>query len=99
MLLRYGQGEAVIADGPMPSPSALLTRVTWQYAEATGNDHLRKQALRALNNNRQEVLIDPFWFATQIGTVIEVQQPGLRLQPDSYGSLNNFKIELGKRTR
>ena len=76
MLLRYGQGEAVIADGPMPSPSALLVRITWQYAMATGDENLRKQALRALNHNRQEVLIDPFWFATQIKTIIEVQQPG-----------------------
>lgn len=73
MLLRYGQGEAVIADGPMPSPSAVLTRVSWQYAELTGDDDLRRRALRALNNHRQEVLTDPFWFASQIGTIIDVQ--------------------------
>ncbi len=73
MLLRYGQGEGVIADGPLPSPSAVLINTTHAFAVATGNEALRKHATQALNNNRQEVLDDTFWFATQVKAVVSIQ--------------------------
>jgi len=73
MLLHYGQGQGVIADGPLPSPSAVLINITHAFALATGNDALRKKATQALNNSSQEVLDDTFWFASQVKAVVSIQ--------------------------
>lgn len=69
MLLRYGQGESVIADGVLPSSSAVLVKVSYQYARITGNEHLRKRALRALNNGHDQLKREAFWFASQIAGI------------------------------
>ena len=73
MLLKYGHGEAVIADGPMPSPSAVLVNMTLEYAVSVGDAPLRERALQALNSSRDEILNDAFWFATQIRTIVLLQ--------------------------
>ncbi len=69
MLLRYGQADTVIADGPLPSPSAVLINVTLEFAKITHDKDLEKQALRALNSGRDEIMDDAFWFPTQIRTI------------------------------
>ena len=69
MLLKYGQGESVIMDGVMPSPSAVLIAVTLKVAKKESDTVLLKQARRALNSGRDAINASPFWYATQIDTI------------------------------
>ena len=61
-LLRYGSGAAVIADGPLPSPSAVLVSAT--VASGRGVD--RKRARGALALGGGVLRADPLWHATQV---------------------------------
>ena len=74
MLLKYGQGETVIMDGVMPSPSAILAAVTVKVAEEDGDKALLKQARKALNSGREVINANPFWYATQIDTILHLSQ-------------------------
>lgn len=71
MLLRYGVGQAVIADGPMPSPVAVLIDVT--LASQGSAPQLKQRALQALNSGHSELLEDSFWYATQVGMMVRHQ--------------------------
>ncbi len=72
-LIRYAAAEAVLADGPMPSPSALLVEVTLGLAGRDGDAARRKQALSALNVGHEALASEPFWFATQIRVLARAQ--------------------------
>jgi uncharacterized protein YyaL (SSP411 family) len=74
MLLRYGVGETLILDGPMPSPSAVLIDVSLKLAAHTHDTQLREQALRALNAASESVAREPFWSASYIAGIRRVQQ-------------------------
>ncbi len=58
-----------IEDGPMPSPSAALIRVSLDLARMRGDMGLRRRALAALNSGTDLVRKDPFWYATRIGAM------------------------------
>jgi len=63
--LKFGAGEPVLADGVMPSPSALLLSAT--LSQETGE---RAALARRLLGVGQEVVEEaPFWYATHIDTV------------------------------
>lgn len=72
-LLKYGQNEAVISDGVLPSASATLIYVSLKVAEKNNNHGLKKKALKALNVGHLEVVGQPFWYATQIKTLFAHQ--------------------------
>ena len=74
MLLKYGQGEAVIADGVLPSASAILINVSLKISEKTNNSPLTKKSLEALNVGNLDIVSQPFWYASHILTLFEYQQ-------------------------
>lgn len=69
MLLKYGTGKTVISDGPMPAPSAVLIRTSYEYGVGSNNKQLVNRALRAMNVGYEEMNTDAFWFATQIDAI------------------------------
>ena len=74
MLLKYGQGDAIVADGVLPSPSAILINTSIKYAVKTNNAALKKKALEALNIGHLELVSQPFWYASQIFALFAYQE-------------------------
>jgi len=72
-LIAHGGHEAVIADGPLPSPSATLLAAALRLARSTGDTSLRRQALAALNTAHDRIASEPFWYASQVAAVAGVQ--------------------------
>jgi uncharacterized protein YyaL (SSP411 family) len=73
MLLKYGQGEAVIADGVLPSPSAVLINISLKVAGKNKDNALKKKSLIALNVGHADLASQPFWYASQIVTLFDYQ--------------------------
>lgn len=67
-LLAANHGEDVIADSPLPSPSAVILDTSLALA-ARGDDSLRRRALSALNSADELLRADPFWYASQIAAM------------------------------
>jgi len=67
-LLAYGISEHVISDGPMPSPAAVILKVTQKLLKKDiGNKKLpAKKFAAALAASEQQVLEDPFWFSSYV---------------------------------
>jgi hypothetical protein len=63
-LIQTGAAEAAIADGPLPSPSAVLVEATLALAEKTGDMALARQARTARDLARSAVRRDRFWQAS-----------------------------------
>ena len=74
MLLKYGQGEALIADGVLSSPSATLINISLKLAEKNKDNRLKKQSLSALNISHTDLVSQPFWYASHIVTLFEMQK-------------------------
>jgi len=64
-LIESERGQDLIADGPMPSPAAVLIDVSVVLNTAD----LRVRALSALNSGHGELAADPFWHATHVGVM------------------------------
>ena len=75
-VLSYGMAEPVIADGPMPSPSATLIEVSLRLARDDHDTRLLRRARRALNVSHGMLRADAFWFATQIEALALAQPSG-----------------------
>lgn len=75
MIAGISSREAIIADGPMPSASASLIRVTVEYAIKTQNKAMLKQAKTALNRGHKILTSDNFWYATHIRGMLEALEP------------------------
>jgi len=66
-LLAYGISEHVIADGPMPSPAAIILHVTQAFLEQDSNAKLPTNKFKAvLAASEKDVLDDPFWFSSYV---------------------------------
>jgi uncharacterized protein YyaL (SSP411 family) len=76
-LIQTGAAEAAIADGPLPSPSAVLIEATLALAEKTGDVALEKMAQAALEKGRSAVRQDAFWHATH-ATLLAAGKYGLK---------------------
>jgi len=74
-LLKYGQREAIISDGVLPSASAVLVDVSLKLVKINNNASLKTKALKALNAGQLEIVSQPFWYASQIQTLSEYQTP------------------------
>lgn len=72
-LLKYGEGEVIIADGVLPSPSAILINLSLKIAAKNSNVMLKKKALKALNAGHLEVVSQPFMYASHILVLFEYQ--------------------------
>jgi len=64
-------GQDVLVDGPMPSPSGVLIRVSLALAAHQKDSALRRQALAALNSGHPQIGQDPVWHASHIGAMLE----------------------------
>ena len=73
MLLHYGEGSTLVSDGVLPSAASVLIATSYQYARDTRNPALEQLALRALNVGLDEIEKEPFWYASQITTLMLVQ--------------------------
>jgi len=79
MLLKYGAGQTMVSDSPLPSPSAVIIDISYQYTQQNGDKQLRDKALRALNVGFKQLQTDAFWYATQIKAIMTVEyQPAKR---------------------
>ena len=74
MVPGFAAREAMISDRALASPSASLIRVTLKLAEETGNKVLTNKAKTALNVAHKTLDEDPWWFATHIRTLYEMQK-------------------------
>lgn len=74
-LLANAASEVMLADGPMPSPSAELLRATLGLLKERENTPLRAQAMHAIAVGQELLLEDPYWFASHARVVFVLQQP------------------------
>ena len=74
-LLANASSEVMLADGPIPSPSAELLRTTLDLLKERGDTQLREQALQAISAGQELLLEDPYWFASHARAVFQLQQP------------------------
>lgn len=74
ILLKYGLNGAPAADGPMPSPSAVLVRLSLSLGERLNLPPLVRRAEAALHSDAAEVLAEPFWHATGVTAVIKTER-------------------------
>jgi len=74
VLLHYGEGNTLISDDALPSPSAVLIKASYEFARDTHNSHYEHEALRALNVGQQIVSDNPFWYASQISALLVVSE-------------------------
>ncbi len=58
--------EAIIADGPLPSPSATLIEVSMTLSQRLGDPRLYSRALTALLVDTPALLDSPFFYATHV---------------------------------
>jgi uncharacterized protein YyaL (SSP411 family) len=72
-VLSHGVAQPVIADGPMPSPSATLIEVSLRLARDDRDTRLLRRARSALNVGHATLGSDAFWFATQIQALVLAQ--------------------------
>ena len=74
MLLKYGQGHAVVADGVLPSASAVLIQTTLKYTNKTEKSSMREKAIKALMLGNLELKQQPYWYITHIQALYDYQQ-------------------------
>ncbi len=74
MIAGISSREAIVADGPMPSASASLIRVSLELARRMKDQRLLLQARSALNRGHKILKTDNFWYATHIRTMHEAVQ-------------------------
>lgn len=71
MLLRYGAGQMAMADGPMPSSSAVLIETTLRLVKQRPDNRLRQMSLLALSSGHEEIRREPFWYASHIKLMLQ----------------------------
>jgi hypothetical protein len=70
-LMAAEPGQDVLADGPIPAPSAALIRVSLALAAHERDTALRRQALAALNTGHEFIGQDPVLHASHIAAMVE----------------------------
>jgi hypothetical protein len=73
-LLKYGQGEKVVADGVLPSASSIVLELSLKLAKKNNNKLLKDKVLKALNSGHDEIIEQPFWYASQIQVLYDYQE-------------------------
>ncbi len=61
--------QDLLADGPMPAPSAVLAAVSLRLAAVTNDRKLRDRALAALNSGHERLAAEAFWYATHVAAM------------------------------
>ncbi len=70
---KYGYDERVVADGVMPSPSAILLQTTLVLARRLDDRAWYKQAEASLNQGDSLLSEAPHWYASQIEVIRRYQ--------------------------
>lgn len=73
-VLAGSTAEAALADGTLPSPSAVLIEVSLRLAAERGERALGAKAREALARARAQVWEDPFWYATYVGVLLAQEE-------------------------
>ena len=73
-LLKYGQRQKVISDGVLPSASSSIINVTLKTAQKNNDVNLMQKVKEALTVGHSDIASQPFWFASQIQTIVEYQK-------------------------
>ena len=73
-LLKYGQSEYVISDGVLPSASAVLINTALMIDKTNIKSKFNEEVVNALNVGHVDVSRQPFWYASQIQTLINFQK-------------------------
>ncbi len=73
-LIQPETGQDLVLDGPMPSPSGVLARVSLELAAHRGDAALRDKALSALNSGHAQLEENPLWNATQVAAMLAHMQ-------------------------
>jgi len=64
-------GSDALGDGAMASPSAVVLDTSLRLAEKLKDGELRNRALGALNSGHAVINADPFWYASQVGVMLD----------------------------
>ncbi|MDH3638021.1 MAG: DUF255 domain-containing protein [Gammaproteobacteria bacterium] len=64
-----------LLDGPMPSPSGLVAKVSLELARHFSDESLKKQALGALNASQNLMREQPFWLPTHLSAMLDAVTP------------------------
>ena len=62
------------ADGPMHSPSGSLLATSLSLARYSNDTVLYNKTKAALNSGHALIQADPFWYATQVGAMVQAIQ-------------------------
>jgi len=73
MVPGFAAREGMVSDGPIASPSASMIRVSWLLAKDSNDKVLMKKVRTALNVGHKALENEPWWFATHIRTLYELQ--------------------------
>ncbi|MDJ0958281.1 MAG: DUF255 domain-containing protein [Arenicellales bacterium] len=60
----------LIADGPMPSPAAVVALLSLKLAERNNDDKLRRRTLSALNSGDRQLKQSGFWYASHVRAML-----------------------------
>ncbi|WP_126457013.1 thioredoxin domain-containing protein [Sulfuriflexus mobilis] len=63
-LLAMTSTEVMLADGPIPSASAVLVQASLDVLQHTDNADLRKRVMLAVAAGQEMLLAEPYWFAS-----------------------------------
>jgi uncharacterized protein YyaL (SSP411 family) len=74
MLVGLGAREAIIADGPMPSPSAVLIKASLQLLDQGIKPGWKDLPLYALNRGHSVLSTDPVWYSTHVRALYQYQE-------------------------
>ena len=73
-LLKYGQSKYVISDGVLPSASAVLINTALLRYKTNKKSKINNRLVKSLNVGHADVSSQPFWYASQIQTLINYQK-------------------------
>ena len=73
-LLKYREAQTLVIDGPMPSPAAVLIKVSLELARQRNNTKLQTQALKALSVGHDTLMENAFWHATYVDALYTHQR-------------------------
>ena len=60
----------LIADGPMPSPAAVVALLSIKLAKRNDDDQLRRRTLSALNSGDRQLQQSGFWYASHVRAML-----------------------------
>ncbi|WP_455218011.1 hypothetical protein, partial [Kaarinaea lacus] len=72
--LKYANGEALVADGVLPSASTVLIDISLRLALHDGDQAWRHRIMQTLTPGAQAISEAPFWYASQILLLQQIQE-------------------------